>query len=123
MKLEGIFIRYDEDTSQTAELLTTLASDKISHLLNKFCLGYRTKNYALKLSIRQSFHCDKYSPTSLRGSCILLCPEPIENKKMSINIQNEDNKRFKYYIECHAFKIYGNKTNSDRMSYFQRKAR
>lgn len=49
---------------------------------------------------------DKYHPT--RGGSFIELPKWIQDKKVCINIQNEDNKRFKYCIQCGVCKIYEN---------------
>ena len=40
------------------------------------------------------------------SGCSSSQPQPTKNKKLLINIQNEDAKCCKHCIECHAFKIY-----------------
>ena len=50
------------------------------------------------------FNYDKYNPT--RGGRCLNLPKWVADKKACINIQNEDNKCFKYSIQCCICKVY-----------------
>ena len=50
------------------------------------------------------FNFDKYNPT--RGGKFIPSPKWVQNKKACINIQNEDNKCFKYSIQCGICKVY-----------------
>ena len=47
---------------------------------------------------------DKFNPT--RGGKFIALPKWVQNKKAYINIQNEDNKCFKYSVQCGICKVY-----------------
>ena len=49
-------------------------------------------------------HYDKYNPT--RGGSFIELPDWVEKKKACINIQNTDNKCFKYSVQCGVYKVY-----------------
>lgn len=49
-------------------------------------------------SNKLKFHYDKYNPT--RGGSFMELPDWIKQQKTCINIQNEDNKCFKYSVQC-----------------------
>ena len=53
---------------------------------------------------KNKFNYDKYNPT--RGGRCLNLPKWVADKKACINIQNEDNKCFKYSIQCCICKVY-----------------
>ena len=133
IKAEGLFVKYDKDTGETVELLQNVPAtrfdiynedDLVSALENsvkQILLGIenielRASNFQFLKITTITFHYDRYDPT--RAGSYILLPEPIKNKKVCINIQNEDNKCFKYCVQRHAFKIY-EKKNSDRMSHYK----
>ena len=133
IKAEGLFIKYDKDTGETVELLQNLPATRfdiynedelvgaLENSVKQILLGIenielRASNFQFLKITTITFHYDRYDPT--RAGSYILLPEPIKNKKACINIQNEDNKCFKYCVQCHAFKIY-EKKNSDRMSQYK----
>ena len=59
---------------------------------------------ALKETDKLKFHYDKYSPT--RGGLFIELPDWIKKKKTCINIQNEDDKCFKYAVQCGVYETY-----------------
>ena len=50
------------------------------------------------------FNYDKYNPT--RGGSYIDLPKWVQSKKACINIQNEDDKCFKYSVQCGVYKVY-----------------
>ena len=50
------------------------------------------------------FNFDKYNPT--RGGKFIPLPKWVQSKKACINIQNEDDKCFKYSVQCGICKVY-----------------
>ena len=130
-KAEGLFIKFDKDTGETVELLQNLPATKfdiyneddlvraLENSVKQILLGIenielRASNFQFLKITTITFHYDRYDPT--RAGSYILLPEPVNNKTTCINIQNEDNKCFKYCVQCHAFKIF-EKKNSDRMSH------
>ena len=57
-------------------------------------------NLSFVQTLSLTFHYDKYNPT--RAGSYIVLPEFFSNKKACINIKNEDNKSFKYCIQCHV---------------------
>ena len=62
-----------------------------------------------------TFHYDKYNPT--RAGSYILLPEFFAKKKACINIKNEDNKCFKYCIQCHVHNIHEKKNPQEFYHY------
>ena len=58
---------------------------------------------------------DKYNPT--RAGSYIELPKWVSSKKACINIKNDDNKCFKYCVQCSVFKIY-EKKNPERMIHY-----
>ena len=59
---------------------------------------------------------DKYNPT--RGGKFTPLPKWVQNKKACINIKNEDNKCFKYSIQCGICTVY-EKDHPERLSHYK----
>ncbi len=58
---------------------------------------------------------DRFNPT--RGGSYIKLPNDISNKKACINIQNKDNKCFKYSVLCGYYELY-KKDHSERVSHY-----
>ena len=63
------------------------------------------------------FHYDKYNPT--RGGSYIELPKWVSLKKACIKIKNEDDKCFKYCIQCGVYKVY-EKGNPERISHYKK---
>ena len=59
---------------------------------------------------------DKYNPT--RGGKFIPLPKWVQSKKACINIKNEDNKCFKYSVQCGIYKVY-EKDHPERLSHYK----
>ena len=59
---------------------------------------------------------DKYNPT--RGGKFIPLPNWVQSKKACINIKNEDNKCFKYSVQCGICKVY-EKDHPKRLSHYK----
>ena len=64
-----------------------------------------------------TIHYDKYSST--RAGSYIELPKWVSSKKACINIKNEDNKCFKYCVQCSVFEIY-EKDNPERMRHYNK---
>ena len=62
-----------------------------------------------------TIHYDRFNPT--RAGSYIEAPEWIKNKKACINIKNEDNKCFKYAVQCGVFERY-KKDHPERVSHY-----
>ena len=62
------------------------------------------------------FNYDRYNPTR-RGKFVLL-PKWVSNKKACINIKNQDEKCFKYSVQCGICKVY-EKEHPERGSHYK----
>ena len=60
---------------------------------------------------------DKYNPT--RGGKFLALPRWISLKHASINIQNKDDKCFKYSVQCGIYRVY-EKDHPERVSHYNK---
>ncbi len=74
---------------------------------------FQKSNLSLHGITKITIHYNKYNPTHSRGSSYAPLPEWIALKKACINIKNNDNKCFKYCIECMFYKIY-DKTHPEK---------
>ena len=62
------------------------------------------------------FNYDKYNPT--RGGKFIPLPKWVSNKKACINIKNQDEKCFKYSVQCGICKVY-EKDHPERVSHYK----
>ena len=62
------------------------------------------------------FKYDKYNPT--RGGKFIPLPKWVSNKKACINIKNQDEKCFKYSVQCGICKVY-EKDHPERVSHYK----
>ena len=62
------------------------------------------------------FNYDKYNPT--RGGKFIPLPKWVSNKKACINIKNQDEKCFKYSVQCGICKVY-EKDHPKRVSHYK----
>ena len=62
------------------------------------------------------FNFDKFNPT--RGGKFIPLPKWVSDKKACINIQNEDNKCFKYSVQCGICKVY-EKDHPNRLYHYK----
>ena len=88
-------------------------NDELQHALDQMGTDLEIQIEKMEISVsglvltqvsKLKFHYDKYNPT--RGGSFLELPDWIKKKKACINIQNEDNKCFKYSVQCGVCKIY-----------------
>ena len=87
--------------------------DEITNVLNQMATDIEHQAEVLEASEsglvltqmdKIKFNFDKYNPT--RGGKFIPLPKWVQSKKACINIQNEDNKCFKYSIQCGICKVY-----------------
>jgi hypothetical protein len=62
------------------------------------------------------FNFDKYNPT--RGGKFIPLPKWVQSKKACIHIQNEDNKCFKYSVQCGICKVF-EKDHPNRLYHYK----
>ena len=60
---------------------------------------------------------DRFNPT--RGGSYIELPKYIADKKACINIKNDDNKCFKYSVQCGFYKMY-DKPHSERVTHYNK---
>ena len=103
-----------EDITHTTRtrLYNITNNDELQHALNQ--MGTDLEIQMEKMEISESglvlkqinklkIHYDKYNPTC--GGSFIELPGWVKKKKACINIQNEDNKCFKYAVQCGLYKI------------------
>ena len=99
--------------------------DEITNVLNQMATDIEHQAEVLEMSesglvltqmdkIKINF--DKYNPT--RGGKFIPLPKWVQNKKACINIKNEDNKCFKYSVQCGICKVY-EKDHPERLSHYK----
>ena len=79
----------------------------------------QVKNYNLIVDKidKITIHYDRYNPT--RGGSYIALPDWVSAKKACINIKNEDNKCFKFAVQCAVFKLY-DEEHPERMVHYNR---
>ena len=71
----------------------------------------RGSGFTIKGIKEITIHINQYNPT--RGRSYIPTPEWIANKKATINIQNNDNKCFKYSVQCGVHGIHKEKIHNE----------
>ena len=77
----------------------------------------RKSGYTINKIDKITIHYDKYNPT--RAGKYMTLPEWILRKKACINIKNEDDKCFKYCVQCRFYDIY-KKDHPDRLYHYKK---
>ena len=77
----------------------------------------RGSGFTIKGIKEITIHINQYNPT--RGRSYIPTPEWIANKKATINIQNNDNKCFKYSVQCGVQGIH-KKQHPERMTHYKK---
>ena len=99
--------------------------DEITNVLNQMATDIEHQAEVLEMSEsglvltqmdKIKFNFDKYNPT--RGGKFIPLPKWVQNKKACINIKNEDNKCFKYSVQCGICKVY-EKDHPERLSHYK----
>ena len=94
--------RYEiTNAEEIPNVLSQMATDR-ERQMDKMELS--ESGLVIKQIEKIKFNYDKYNPT--RGGRCLNLPKWVADKKACINIQNEDNKCFKYSIQCCICKVY-----------------
>ena len=102
------------NTDDVADVMNKMAQD-IELQIEISQLG--KSNIVIEKISKITVNYDKYNPT--RAGSYIELPKWISSKKACINIKNEDNKCFKYGVQCSAFKIY-EKDNPERMRHYNK---
>ena len=99
--------------------------DEITNVLNQMATDIEHQAEVLEMSEsglvltqmdKIKFNFDKYNPT--RGGKFIPLPKWVQNKKACINIKNEDNKCFKYSVQCGICKVY-EKDHPERLFHYK----
>ena len=127
-----IFEELDEDNDVVGEAVHELRSrryeinntEDLQDTLNKMAADielqietrqFKKSNFRVKGIESIVVHYDRYNPT--RGGSYIDLPKWIADKKACINIKNEDNKCFKYSVQCGFYKLY-DKPHPERVSHY-----
>ena len=102
------------NTNDVMDVMSSMADD-IEKQIESSQLG--KSNIVIEKINKITIHYDKYNPT--RAGSYIELPKWVSSKKACINIKNEDNKCFKYCIQCSVFKIY-EKDNPERMRHYNK---
>ena len=94
--------RYEiNNRGEINETLMNMAEDIQFQIENNHSAKY---NLIVDKISKITIHYDRFNPT--RAGSYIEAPEWIKNKKACINIKNEDNKCFKYAVQCGVLEIY-----------------
>lgn len=124
IRAEGLFTKPSNDGEAPSQVVMNLPSTRFNiHneddlnnaletavkqiLLTIEHLEMTASNLSFVQILRITFHYDTYNPT--RAGSYILLPEFFSKKKACININNEDDKCFKYCIQCHVHNIHEKK--------------
>jgi len=102
------------NTDDISDVLSKMAQDIIRQISSSYL---RESGITINKIERITIHYDKYNPT--RAGSYIELPKWVSSKKACINIKNEDNKCFKYCVQCSVFKIY-EKDNPERMRHYNK---
>ena len=102
------------NTDDVLDVLTNMTQDIIRQIHSSYLQKSGLKIDKIN---KITIHYDKYNPT--RAGSYIELPKWVSSKKACINIKNEDNKCFKYCVQCSVFKIY-EKDNPERMRHYNK---
>ena len=100
------------NTDDITDVMTKMAMDIETQIENS---NLSQSNIAISKIDKITINYDKYNPT--RAGSYVKLPEWLSLKKACINIRNEDQKCFKYCVQCSVLKIYEN-SNPHRMIHY-----
>ena len=97
--------KYEVNTDGITDVMTKMAKDIGTQIENA---QLSNSNIVIEKISKTTTNYDKYNPTGA-GSYVEL-PEWLSLKKACISIKNEDQKCFKYCVQCSVFKTYEKET-------------
>ena len=102
------------NTDDITDVLTKIIDD-INIRIERSYLS--DSNIAIDKLYKIAIHYDKSNPA--RAGSYIELPKWVSSNKACVNIKNEDNKFFKYCVQCFIFKIY-EKDNPERMRHYNK---